>query len=594
MHEPSADQLETDFIRRLDVSGLWHRVLVAGTALLLTVWLVPEQVWMAALLTSYLLCAALALAMLLRRPWGAWRHRIQNVLLVLDVGTVASCSYAWGTATSALSFMTVPIVVGWTLVPGRPMGRWALALVCVAFGGLLVAETTGLIPVAPAVGQPAPPPPSPGGVLGYYALLATGLVASHALVEIVTRMMHRHAAEVSRLTAEQRAREREQELAEALEENQRLEALGRVSGGVAHDFNNVLTAIIGSAELAVLALDKHPAQTREALQGVLDASEKAEHLTAQLLDFAKGRPTPPGAVDLATATKESAQLLRSVLGSAVELSLVLAHEPLSILADRAGLERVLVNLAVNASDAMPRGGRIDIELDRQTIDGQDYARLAVTDEGEGIAPEHLPHIFEPFFSRRTGRPGSGLGLSSVYGIVTRCGGTIEVLPGRGTGTRFELRWPLLKTQQAALPKTASDSGVGAGHVAPGTRILLVDDDDAVRNVVAQQLEAAGYAVTAVAGGSAALQALDHARSAPFATVLTDLAMPEMSGLQLAEEIRSAWPGLPIVCMSGFHETEPPSEADRQHIHGVLTKPFPATALLETVGSACRGQGPPPN
>jgi PAS domain S-box-containing protein len=387
------------------------------------------------------------------------------------------------------------------------------------------------------------------------------------------------------ITAQRRL---EQQLAQA----QRLESIGRLAGGIAHDFNNLLTVILGSVDLQLL--DEPPNEALRAdLNAIKEAGERAVTLTSQLLSFARRQPVAPAQLDLAQVARQTEQLLRRVIGEHVELHTVFEPGPCIVVADRAQLEQVLVNLVLNARDAMPHGGRLGIETRnvsigmpgsdpawrRAELEPGEYVALAVSDTGIGISSDVLPHLFEPFFTTKPTGHGTGLGLATCYGIVQQAGGVILVDTQIGAGTTFTLLLP-----RAQLEQTKPISWHPQGRVSGGTETLLfVEDEPGVRRVGVQILAAHDYSVLAAGSGAEALEML-AAHPAGIQLLVTDVVMPNMSGPELARRLRAAQPRLRVLYCSGYTEDAVVRQSGHEARTGFLPKPYTRETLLEQVRS----------
>ncbi len=365
------------------------------------------------------------------------------------------------------------------------------------------------------------------------------------------------------------------QLEEQLRQSQKMEAVGRLAGGVAHDFNNLLTAIKGNTE--ILLADLPPASPlREELQEISRASDRAARLTRQLLAFSRRQVLQPRVLDLNATLAEMEKMLRRVIGEDVELVLSLDPELGYVEADPGQVEQVLVNLVVNAREAMPTGGRLEVAT-RSAPAGESGGRVCMTvrDTGVGMDEATLARAFEPFFT--TKEEGSGLGLSTVYGIVEQSGGRVRVESAPGKGTAFHVHLPEARSAAPAPPPPAPAARAprGAGSV------LLVEDEDSVRLFTSRLLERGGYTVLQAGDAAAALELL-HGEAAGVDLLLTDVVMPRMSGRVLAERALALRPGLRVLYMSGYTD-------DALARHGVLEegvhlieKPFAPEALLARV------------
>jgi signal transduction histidine kinase/CheY-like chemotaxis protein len=352
----------------------------------------------------------------------------------------------------------------------------------------------------------------------------------------------------------------------------RLESIGRLAGGLAHDFNNLLTAMLGSLELME---EGCPPNLREDLGTVRHGAERARDLTAQLLAFARKQPIVLEVIDLSALVTNVERLLRRLVGPTVELT-VSCESGLSVRADAAQLEQVLVNLVVNARDAMPQGGALSVRArgePRTHGAAQENVVLEVEDHGTGMDAETISHVFDPFFSTKDG--GTGLGLASSYGIVLQHGGNIQVDSDPGKGARFRVVLPRVREPVRPAAQPSNESG-GAGCV------LLVDDEDSVRRTTARLLTSLGYEVLLAESGQRALE-IAKTYPGPIDILLCDVAMPERSGPEVAKDIRSVSPGIRVLFVSGY----PEGEENVVSSAGFLQKPFSRAALSAKL-AALRG------
>ena len=342
-----------------------------------------------------------------------------------------------------------------------------------------------------------------------------------------------------------------------LQQSQKLEAIGQLAGGVAHDLNNLLTAIAGYSDLSLRLLDKeHP--VRRYLQEIKKASDRATSLTRQLLAFSRRQILEPKVVDLNLVVTEMSEMLRRLIGEDIELATSLKSDLGRVKADPGQVEQIIMNLIVNSRDAMALGGKITIETSNVTLDDGyslqhvpmqpgDYVMLAVTDTGCGIDKETQTHIFEPFFTTKEVGKGTGLGLSTVYGIVTQSGGYIWVYSEVGKGTCFKIYLPRLGDQ---LKPEKRSSELRHAQLDGQKTILLVEDEAIVRHITRLILESNGYRVLEADGGEEALR-LCHDYFREIDLMITDVIMPGMSGRVLAERIADLCPALPVLYMSGY-------------------------------------------
>lgn len=396
-----------------------------------------------------------------------------------------------------------------------------------------------------------------------------------------TNVLKRTLAEKEKTDALEALRSTERQLIQS----QKLEAVGRLAGGISHDFNNLLTVILGYSDITLRQLGhEHP--LRRNLEEIVRASERAAALTRQLLAFSRKQVMQPKVFGVNSVVIELEKMLRRMIGEDIELRVSLHPDLGNIKADPVQLEQVIMNLVVNARDAMPKGGKLTIETsnvyldhtyatEHVSVEAGNYVMLAISDTGCGMDKETRQRIFEPFFTTKAQGKGTGLGLSTVYGIVKQSGGNIWVYSEEDRGTTFKIYFPQV-TEEAeeyrrATPKIEAPRG--------SETILLVEDADWVRKLARQVLERAGYRVVEASGADEAIRIIQTSRNgASIDLVLTDVIMPGMSGNDMSKQLLSMRPGLPVLYMSGYTD-------DTIVQHGVLEpginfiqKPFSPDAL----------------
>lgn len=373
----------------------------------------------------------------------------------------------------------------------------------------------------------------------------------------------------------------------ALAQAQRLETVGRLTGGVAHDFNNLLTVIIGGLDM-ILKNPSDIARVTRIGEAALSAGRRGERLTRQLLAFSRRQELRLDVLEVGRLIEQIEPLVRRAVGEAVTLVVDCGPDVGAARLDAAQFEAALLNLVVNAADATAAGGEIRIEARRlQLAEGQapgvaagDYVRLCVSDTGAGMEPDVLARVFEPFFTTKETGKGTGLGLAQVYGFVSQVGGAVDVESQPGEGTRVILFLPAAEVQ-AQQPAAAAEADTGG--VAPGLRILLVEDDDAVRAVTESLLIDLGCRVESAVNGAEALRRLE--RDAPFDLVLSDIVMPGgVSGVELARKVRADRPDLPVVLTTGYGGDKL-ADAQEAEAWPILRKPFRAEQLSAIVRQA---------
>ncbi len=400
------------------------------------------------------------------------------------------------------------------------------------------------------------------------------------------------------MTGRRHAEVERQRLQAELFQTQKMESVGVLAGGIAHDFNNLLSVIQGYVDLALMQLDDE-----DPIRGDLDvahkAAERSAALTRQLLAFGRKQFMQRVPLDLNEVAREVERLLRRIIGEDIELVLRLADDLRPVLADAGQIEQVIMNLAVNARDAMPGGGRIELITVNADDDPEGaralglqpnaYVRLAVRDNGSGIDAKTLPLIFDPFFTTKAEGKGTGLGLSSVYGIVKQSEGHLRVLSEVGTGSTFELYLPRIEgARHVAQPVGAASRAVREGS----ETILVVEDDDAVRNLAARALGAAGYEVLTASDGVEALRVYE-ALPRPVHLVVSDVVMPRMGGEELAARLRAMRPDTKLLFMTGYPGTAFRTEASYDPNRTFIAKPFRVEELARSVRRLLDHEGAPP-
>jgi PAS domain S-box-containing protein len=373
---------------------------------------------------------------------------------------------------------------------------------------------------------------------------------------------------------------------ERLRQAQKMEAVGQLAGGIAHDFNNVLTAIRTYANFMLEDLPENHSSRREAV-GVSKAVDHAATLTRQLLAFSRRQIMQREILDLNACVRDTEQILRRTLGSSVQLSTSLAADLGMVNADPGQIQQVLINLAVNARDAMPEGGTLRIETSNATLDAAymqqhaasepgDYVMIAVRDTGVGMDRDTQARIFEPFFTTKENGKGTGLGLPMVYGIVKQSGGYVWVYSEPGQGTTFKVYLP-----RVAGAAATGDEPVLITTLTGTETILLVEDEESVREVSSRLLARSGYTVIEAADGREALDIYAD-RGSDIDVVITDMVMPEIGGRELARRIRNMDPHLPIIFMSGYTDDEELRRSFLDRGSAFLEKPFTPELLLSRI------------
>jgi len=380
---------------------------------------------------------------------------------------------------------------------------------------------------------------------------------------------------------------RHRQLEDQLQQAQKMESVGMLAGGIAHDFNNLLTIINGYSQMLLGGLPEKD-ENRSSVEQIMKAGERAAELTRQLLTFSRRQVVRPRVLDLNTIVASTAVMLRRLIGEHIELRIVEGSSLAKVHADASQLEQVILNLAVNSRDAMSNGGTLILET--QNVDFEEpyagphntlqpgrYAMLAVTDTGAGMDAETRSHLFEPFFTTKAQGYGTGLGLSTVYGIVKQSGGEIVVYSEPGQGTCVKIYFPSVTEGAVEDPAEGAAEKIRAGT----ETILLVEDEEAVRRLVRRTLEKQGYRVLVAASGGEAVR-LAGRHGGPIHLLITDVVMPQMSGRETAERLKTMRPGMHVLYVSGYTETTIARGGKLESGEIFLQKPFTPRALMRQI------------
>jgi nitrogen-specific signal transduction histidine kinase/ActR/RegA family two-component response regulator len=377
------------------------------------------------------------------------------------------------------------------------------------------------------------------------------------------------------------------QLEEQFHQSQKMEAIGRLAGGIAHDFNNLLTVVLAEADLVLMSPSLHDAEHRESLGEIKKSAERAAILTRQLLTFSRRQLIEPTAVNLNDIVAGIDKMLRRLIGEDVRMSLKLDRALHETVADRGQVEQVLVNLVVNARDAMPKGGALTIETKNLRLDGAyaeshadvavgDYVMLGVSDTGSGMSDDVKAHLFEPFFTTKELGKGTGLGLATCFAIARQFGGHVGVYSESGVGTTMRVYLPRVHASAESRSTAAATVTRGGNET-----ILIVEDEPQVRRVAVRMLNALGYSVREAPDAEDAIAFLDQPANS-VDLVLTDVVLPRMGGLALAARILEMRPGTRILFASGYSDD---MVLQHQLLDGEMTllqKPFTVESLAEKV------------
>jgi signal transduction histidine kinase/ActR/RegA family two-component response regulator len=377
-------------------------------------------------------------------------------------------------------------------------------------------------------------------------------------------------------------------LEEQLRQAQKMEAVGRLAGGIAHDFNNLLTVIQMSARFLKESMEADGAPAEDAIE-ILKASDRAARLVRQLLTFSRKEVPRPRLLDVNALVTDMCDLLKRSIGVHIELGLELSDRNCVVSIDPSHMEQILINVAINARDAMNDGGVLSIRTDLRTVEGNSqrgvvppgqYVCLEVADTGCGMSSDVATKVFEPFFTTKERGQGTGLGLATVYGVVSGAGGFIDVASTPGEGTTFTILLPAADELADHVESSDPDS---SEHSGSERTVLVVDDEPNIGELVRRILFRHGYSV---ANASSGMEALDLVlKGARFDLVLSDVAMPEMSGIELAHKMREVAPHQPFILMSGYADERITDPSIVEDVAGFIEKPFQEQALLAILDSA---------
>ena len=445
------------------------------------------------------------------------------------------------------------------------------------------------------------------GVLIGIGAIVLGLLAYRALTDRLAARQEAESEASRAMVLERAVEERTRELREAndrlraegaeraaaeaqLRQIQKMEAVGQLTGGIAHDFNNMLAVIVGGLDLAKRKLRGPKREVELHLDNAMEGATRAAALTRRLLAFARSEPLLPEAIAPTSLVEGMLDLVDRSIGERITIQTHFAKEPWQVWADSSQLENAILNLCVNARDAMNGQGQLTIGIDNVTVGANevgelkpgDYVRIAVADTGVGIAPEHLERVFEPFFTTKPVGKGTGLGISQIFGFARQSGGDVTIESAPGAGTTVSLFLPRSTRAAAAEAERAAIPGSGAAPPsAIGAEILVVEDDPRVSRATMGSLEELGYRPIACASGAEALRILEQ--DSMVELVITDVMMPEMTGPELVRVIANLYPHVAILFVTGY--VGEAGEAENLSGYDLLRKPFTVAGLADAVAKA---------
>lgn len=577
-----------DSLRVPKIAALFRVVVVAGLLLISLLVTMPSPLisWVLAGYLGHALVGAVLV-------FNKLNHPLRLPFFVsVDILMIDFFSWAMGALTSPVAILFVPMVIAFAVQKRRRVAAWVAGLSSLSFLIIVVAEGLGWIPFAPYSLNSSLESQHLSFSLAYGFVVVASILGSFFFVSsIFERLETSYTKEQEQRLKTLQQRERAMELERRLDGLKRLESLGRLAGGIAHDFNNLLTGIIGYTQLSLDKLqDKQ--DPHEELHEILQASRRAADLTKQLLAFSRRQAMKRHTLDLNQAINETLRMLARIIGDQVRLKFEPCPQSLYVKADISQLEQVILNLAVNARDAMRGGGELLIRTTLYQIDAQQasqhnelqpgrYARWLVIDTGSGMDSATLSEVFEPFFTTKPFGEGTGLGLSTVYGILKQHGGHIHMRSTLGEGTQVEILLPIsddapqASVVQAALPAELPVSDTQLG------RIVVVEDEELVRRYTMRVLRHAGFVVEGASSADQALQ-LFATESVPPDLVLSDVAMPGLSGPAMMAKLRAIHPGLKVLFMSGYPRDELVQHGLHEAALDFIQKPFRDDELLLAV------------
>ena len=369
-----------------------------------------------------------------------------------------------------------------------------------------------------------------------------------------------------------------------------MESIGRMAGGIAHDFRNLLTPILVGADLGRKNLPaEHP--VRSHFEVIIQAAERANDLTTRLLAFSRREDAEPRLINLNDLLRETEQMVSGIIARDVELKISPCPDLDLVEVDPGQMQQILVNLVVNAVDAMPNGGYLEIKAENRWLEEESaqlqpsltaapYVLISVSDSGEGMTEEVKAHLFEPFFTTKEAGKGTGLGLATCYGIITQSGGHIEVESKLGKGTTFEIYLPSAREAPPEMPSRVQENYENPG--ASSESILLAEDEPLVRTLMAQVLRDQGYQVWEAENGEEALELFQTMEQESVDILLTDVVMPHMGGIELAQRITELRPNIPVLFASGYSPEPLFTTGDSSRELRFIQKPFLPDALASKV------------
>ena len=512
---------------------------------------------------------------------------------VIDALFISYIVHLFGSITSGIAIYYLVIMIAYHVQEPAVARRTSLIFSILGYGIVLLLEQTGIIPWHSGLHLAASMPPVSDALTAFFKV-ALALSGAYVFLSISSRKIDAYIHNEKALKEKTRQSQAQtRELQKQIESTRRLESLGRLAGGVAHDFNNLLTGILTYAQFLKEELQDNPSGQHD-VDKIIGAARDASSLTSQLLTFGRKQVVRPKILNVNTMVSHARNDIETAIGPRIDLQLKLCSSPGNIRADSSLMKQILLNLAVNAREAMTDGGTLVIQSENLDITEKNagqfpdlkegpHVMITMADTGNGIPPEHIEKIFDPFFTTKHDSHSFGLGLSSVYGVVRQANGYIDAQSTPGSGTAIRIVLP--RVFESVSGNTAPVS------VIPGSRqtILLVEDEEMVRTSVTRILKRQNYNVLAAENGEEAIELFNNA-TVPINLVLTDVIMTGITGEALADLIHGSHPTMPVLFMSGYTEDAFSRTHQLKESASFLPKPFSADELLLAISKSLRKAG----
>ncbi|MBN2715548.1 MAG: response regulator [Deltaproteobacteria bacterium] len=583
---------DSEFVRE-PVQGRWGATIRFSIISLWAIYLIIKYFYSCEIWLPMVAYALVSLVLLII-PTAFSRNVLARIFpVVVDTLFLSYVVHLFGSTTSQISVYYVLLLIGYHVTGVAPVRRAALALAITSYGAVILLEALEVVPRYTATNQHGALLPVSESISSFLKV-AIAIGGSYLFLSVATRKIDKFIATEKQLREATRISQAQtQDLQKQIESAQRLESLGRLAGGVAHDFNNLLTGILTNSQFLKDAL-KGNERSLEDVEKIIFATRQASVLTSQLLTFGRKQVVRPRILNLNKIIMESHGAICGAIGPQIALNQQLNLDLGNLKADAALIKQVLLNLVVNARDAMPNGGTLTIQTENMEITQTNFKdfpdlslgshiQLVIADTGKGIAPEDIEKIFDPFFTTKHGEHATGLGLSSVYGVVRQANGHVDASSEPGKGTSIRILFP--RVFESATVNTAPQPIISATT----ETILLVEDEEMVRSSVERILKRHNYNVLSAASGEEAMDVFagsaDH-----ISLILTDVIMTGITGEALADHIHQTHPHLPVLFMSGYTEDAISNQGILKEGTAFIPKPFSSDELLVAVAQTLKRAG----